>query len=200
MRFRCLRKGFCCRRYWIPVTHLDLARIIHFAKVDLEEIIDLKSVDIYGNYPQIPQALIDGKPHYLSLKERDDGSCIFLDPSTGSCRVHSVKPLVCRFYPFTYRIAGDQIIVTVAEGAVGACPGLVDDDAPMDPRIVEEVKRLAKIHLFEVGLWKAACIEWNRAGGGTRREFIEYLRRLIERDKGLALGADTYESVYGAHR
>lgn len=200
MRFRCLRKGLCCKRYWIPVTHLDLARILEFVNMSLEELIDLKSVEVYGNYPQIPQVLVNGRLYYLSLRDREDGSCIFLDEEKGVCLIHPAKPIVCRFYPFTYKIAGDEIVVTVSEGAVGACPGLVDDDGPIDAKIVEEVRKLARIHMFEVGLWKAACIEWNRYGGGDEKSFLQYLRKLIERDRALATQLSSHESVYEVHR
>ncbi|NPA96812.1 MAG: YkgJ family cysteine cluster protein [Crenarchaeota archaeon] len=186
MRFRCLKRGFCCRRYWIPVTHLDIARISSYLGVDAAEVVDLKPVRIYGSYPQIPTVLVDGEPQYLALRDREDGSCILLDPSSGKCAVHDVKPLVCRFYPFTYRLEGGEVRVVVAEGAIGSCPGLVDDDAPIPQRVVEEVRRLAERHMFEIALWRAACIEWNRGGGGSREQFLEFLRSLIERDRVFA--------------
>ncbi len=187
MRFRCLRKGFCCRRYWIPVTHLDIARIRSFTGLPVRELVDLKPVRVYGRYPQIPTIIVDGEPRYLSLRDRDDGTCAFLDLEKGTCRIHPVKPLVCRFYPFTYRVEGSEIVVTVAEGAIGSCPGLVDDDAPIPLDVVEYVKRLAERHMFELALWRAACIEWNRGGGGSREEFLRFLEALVERDARLAL-------------
>jgi len=186
MRFRCLKRGFCCRRYWIPVTHLDVARISSYLGISVAEVVDLKPVRIYGSYPQIPTVLIDGEPHYLSLRDREDGSCSFLDLDSGKCLVHPVKPLVCRFYPFTYRLEKGEIRVVVAEGAIGSCPGLVDDDAPIPQHAVEEIRKLAERHMFEIALWRAACIEWNRGGGGSRSQFLKFLELVVERDRGLA--------------
>jgi uncharacterized protein len=45
----------------------------------------------------------------LSLKERADGACDFLDPA-GRCRIYAARPKQCRDFPHGWRVEG--------------CPGL----------------------------------------------------------------------------
>lgn len=45
----------------------------------------------------------------LSLKERPDGACEFLD-SAGACRIYAARPRQCRDFPHRWSVAG--------------CPGL----------------------------------------------------------------------------
>jgi Fe-S-cluster containining protein len=40
----------------------------------------------------------------LSLAERDDGTCVFLDPE--GCRIEAAKPLQCRDFPLRWNEPG----------------------------------------------------------------------------------------------
>jgi len=49
----------------------------------------------------------------LSLTEKDDGSCIFLD-ADNACRIQAVKPKQCRDFPLSWQFEGFERI----------CPGV----------------------------------------------------------------------------
>ncbi len=83
--FRCLYCLDCCRGRHV---YLTLADIVRLAKS--------------GNDPQdfVTFSVEGDKIRFvLSVREWDLG-CVFHDPETGKCRVHKVRPLICRIYPF----------------------------------------------------------------------------------------------------
>lgn len=162
--FKCRLDGSCCKKYWIPVTHLDLWRLYYYGGVvDLENYVRLAESSDPGSDPK--PVLFNGEYKRLALAERGDG-CVFLE--NGECRVHPYKPLVCRFYPFVYYVKEDvDIGINVNEKAVGECPGLVLDDKPIDPFIVEYLKRVARIRVLELKLWSRVAEEWSRLHGSS---------------------------------
>jgi len=121
--FKCRLDGSCCKKYWIPVTHLDLWRLYYYGGiVDLENYVRLAESSDPGSDPK--PVLFNGEYKHLALAERGDG-CVFLE--NGKCQVHSYKPLVCRFYPFVYYVKEDgDIGIDVNEKAVGECRFSVD--------------------------------------------------------------------------
>jgi Fe-S-cluster containining protein len=118
----------------------------------------------------------------LALAERGEG-CVFLEG--GRCRVHSFKPLVCRFYPFVYVVRGDgEVDIEVNERAVGECPGLVLDDRPIDPEIADYLRRVARARIAELKLWSEVAEEWSKDYGrdSDLDELLNYLLRRARRD------------------
>jgi Fe-S-cluster containining protein len=45
-------------------------------------------------------------PYVCRVKKTSEGKCVFLSGET--CTVYSVRPLVCRFYPFELKPAGNK--------------------------------------------------------------------------------------------
>ncbi len=95
--FVCQRCGACCR--W-PGSVLLEAADVAAAAAALEmapgEFID-KHADLARNRAQ------------LTLKEKPDGACEFLD-ADGRCRIYAARPKQCRDFPHGWQVDG--------------CPGL----------------------------------------------------------------------------
>ena len=85
VRFCCLYCLDCCRGRHVYLTLKDIERIAK-AGHDPEDFVTLS---------------VEGKGirFVLSLREWDLG-CVFHDPETGKCRIHEVRPIICRIYPF----------------------------------------------------------------------------------------------------
>lgn len=71
---------------------------------------------------------IPGHAPLLRIRKRRDGACGFLSPE-GLCRIHEVlgadrKPLSCRLFPFRFRQAGEDTVVTVSF----ACPTVIANE------------------------------------------------------------------------
>jgi Fe-S-cluster containining protein len=179
--FRCRLDGCCCTRFWIPVTHLDLWRLYHYGGFrDLTGLVRFVDADDPDAEPK--PILFNGRYVHLALAERG-GGCVFLEG--GRCRVHSFKPLVCRFYPFVYVVRGDgEVDIEVNERAVSECPGLVLDDRPIDPGIADYLRRVARARIAELKLWSEAAEEWSRdyGRGSDLDELLDYLLRRARGD------------------
>jgi hypothetical protein len=76
VRFTCTLCGECCRRYWIPVTHIDVARIAEFTGMKPRDFLALFPKDMAADWDEPVIKLRDGE-YYLVLKKRLDGTCIF---------------------------------------------------------------------------------------------------------------------------
>jgi len=105
--FRCTLCGDCCRGYGgTYVRREDIAAIARFLAMD-------------------PAVFIDGfcrlsGGRYL-LAQRADGYCIFWDTV---CRIHPVKPRMCRRWPFIESVVRDAFNWKIM---AAACPGMRTD-------------------------------------------------------------------------
>jgi uncharacterized protein len=91
--FRCRRCGACCR--WPGSVLLDDADLASAAKaLGMEEMVFIQScTELAANRAQ------------LTLRERDDGACLFLEDS-GTCRIYAARPRQCRDFPRGWRVEG----------------------------------------------------------------------------------------------
>lgn len=91
--FRCLRCGACCR--WegpVRVNEEEVKAIAAF--LGIEEELFIKEYTVLAP---------DRKS--LSLLEKEDGSCLYLDEEKG-CLIQEVKPLQCREFPYKWSFPG----------------------------------------------------------------------------------------------
>jgi Fe-S-cluster containining protein len=118
--FQCQQCGDCCAgRGGIFVRPEEVAAMAAFLKMDEEEF----------------------RSRYLessSMGTRlgiSDGFCVFMEDHR--CRVHPVKPFICRQWPFLPALLVDA---EEFEAAKGACPGINPECSHED--FVEESRKL----------------------------------------------------------
>jgi len=172
--FRCRLDGSCCRKFWIPVIHLDLWRLYYYGGYyDLENYVRLIECSDPSSDPK--PLLFNSEYKHLALTEHNNG-CVFLE--NGKCKVRPYKPLVCRFYPFVYvEKESGEIEIEVNERAVGECPGLLINDKPIEPVIADYLKKIAKIRILELKLWGRVVEDWNREHGrsSSLSKLVDYV-------------------------
>jgi len=118
--FRCRMCGDCCRGYGGTfISSDDIGAIASY--------LQLAPDDFTARYCRR-----SGKR--LVLGQRDDGYCIFWDQL---CRIHPVKPRMCRLWPFI-----ESVLVDAENWKIMAtcCPGMRTDIPP--DRIQACVRRL----------------------------------------------------------
>ncbi|HRR32622.1 MAG TPA: YkgJ family cysteine cluster protein [Kiritimatiellia bacterium] len=84
--FRCRQCGACCR---VP-------GYVALESRETEAIADFLGLDVYAFTEAYTHLTWNRRD--LSLIEREDGGCIFLEPDN-SCRIQPVKPKQCRGFP-----------------------------------------------------------------------------------------------------
>jgi uncharacterized protein len=87
--FSCRRCGFCC----------SLSGFVLLEAGEAERIAAFLGIGVY-EFTERYACLSIGRRH-LSLTEREDGACIFLDDDR-RCRIQPVKPVQCRRFPFAW--------------------------------------------------------------------------------------------------
>ncbi|AVX21741.1 MULTISPECIES: YkgJ family cysteine cluster protein [Carboxydocella] len=89
---QCKGCDLCCYER-IPLTYIDVLVLYRH---------------LHGQYPAPAQLLsflnshayiyVQGRAVDISLARDEQGACIFLDQTTGTCRVYQARPLVCQTY------------------------------------------------------------------------------------------------------
>lgn len=106
--FQCQQCGECCRgKGGIILTDTEIVILAKYLHIPVEE--------FRCQYVE-PSALGP------TLRTDDAGMCIF--NHNGLCRVHPVKPRICREWPFLPAILADPEELELAKGA---CPGIAPD-------------------------------------------------------------------------
>lgn len=106
--FECQHCGECCRgQGGIILTESEIMTLAAFLKITAEE---------FRRHYVEPSALGP------SLRTGADGVCIL--NQDGLCRVHPVKPRICRTWPFLPAILADPEELALAKDA---CPGIDPD-------------------------------------------------------------------------
>lgn len=105
--FECKKCGDCCNGYGGTfVSQEDILRIAEFIREDPERFIE-------------KYCRMSGRRHVLAQAE--SGYCVFWD---GLCRIHPVKPWMCRIWPFI-----PSVLIDIDNWRIMAtcCPGMRTD-------------------------------------------------------------------------
>ncbi|MDD3581026.1 MAG: YkgJ family cysteine cluster protein [Desulfobacca sp.] len=106
--FECQQCGECCRgRGGILVSDAEIARLAGFLR--------LSEAEFHSQY-------VESSPLGPNLRTNAEGVCIL--NQEGRCRVHPVKPKICREWPFLPAILADPEELELAKEA---CPGIAPD-------------------------------------------------------------------------
>ena len=105
--FKCVQCGDCCKGYGGTfVTEKDIEAIAGYMKIDPKRFVE-EYCQVSGGKPVIAQG--------------EDGYCVFWDKL---CQIHSVKPRMCRQWPFI-----ESVLVDINNWRImaGLCPGICTD-------------------------------------------------------------------------
>jgi len=130
VRFECQRCAKCCG----DSSHRG--RNILLLESEIRQI-----SDTMGLRPlSFASPSLSTQPYRYRMKKRG-GKCVFLDGK--ACRIYNIRPLICRFYPFSLKKGNNGYRFEVSE----ECPGiglgktLVPEEFE---RMLEEAQRLLR--------------------------------------------------------
>lgn len=113
-RFKCKRcAAFCCRLGGPKLSQKDIERIEE-AGYNMKDFLEPVESEFKG------ESVMRG-----SLKNREDGVCIFLKSleknNRFECSIYNIRPVLCRLYPFDFEKVGS---ITVLLKFIPCCRGL----------------------------------------------------------------------------
>jgi Fe-S-cluster containining protein len=106
--FRCVKCGICCGDTKEKVRHVLLLTP------------EAKQVSKATLQPTSRFAVkIEGRePYRYEMRKNKEGKCVFLE--NNYCTIYSIRPLICRFYPFELNSYGGKYSFRFSE----ECPGI----------------------------------------------------------------------------
>jgi len=182
VEFSCTLCGECCLLYWVPVTAHDAARIFKYTGLRPRDFLALFPKEQAGEWSTSEILLKDGY-YYLVLRKGLNGRCVFLRQLNGRriCSVYKVRPLTCRFYPFTYWREDNVVVLGLHADAEGFCEGIgrgIPHEFSVEYEAVVKSSR-------ERAFFESMIRRWNglvrlRLVEGTLNDFFEFLEGEVE--------------------
>jgi Fe-S-cluster containining protein len=96
VHFKCLRCALCCG------DTKNRERAILLMKIEAEYIVQKTSKSL----KDFAEKIRGYQPYVYRMKKTADGKCVFLNGN--SCTIYSIRPLICRFYPFQLESFGNN--------------------------------------------------------------------------------------------
>ena len=134
VRFRCQRCTTCCGDTETRVRHILLLRL-EAERISREALKPIReiAVKIVGHEPDV----------FEMRKTAREGKCIFL--AENQCMIYTLRPLVCRFYPFELKTAKNG---THKFGYTEECKG-IGKGKQLDKTYFEDLFQLVNDQLSE---------------------------------------------------
>ncbi|MFX0082755.1 MAG: YkgJ family cysteine cluster protein [Candidatus Hodarchaeota archaeon] len=149
LKFACTRCGNCCtdRNTLVNVTYLDIGRIINSLNLDLKESLEIFGFYIYDkalNNIILEKMVIspietEKGLAFIGLMKNNRGECYFYDKKNQKCLIYSLRPLLCKSFPFSFIqlnnnnfITEGRIQIIYTEKAKKYCPGIGNNAPPID--------------------------------------------------------------------
>jgi Fe-S-cluster containining protein len=193
LSFRCTGCGNCCKEPLLPLTDVDLQRIVERTGDDPEEVvvwIDRWGIDM-DDEPEAFVSLRQGRR--VMVLRHQHSRCRYLG-SDNRCTIYSSRPLGCRIYPFdpTFSRSGELRRLKVIH-AVEECPYELDgkNDVATLYRLHERYEAGLKTYKERVAYWNSAQRRRKRLGRAaqTAREFLAFLGIGAQGQRAAALRA-----------
>lgn len=147
LKFICTRCGNCCtdKDTIVNVTYLDILRLSKGLKLNLRETLDIIGFYVFGKgLTKITREQMVISPvetekglAFPGLLKKEHSECFFYDSKEKKCKVHKIRPMFCRTFPFTFKMSTikenenkKEIKIFYTEKAKLYCPG-IGSDAPI---------------------------------------------------------------------
>jgi Fe-S-cluster containining protein len=157
----CLRCGRCCTGFGVCVTPFDILRLSEAAALNAESFV-MAIPEPPERERTEPAVIIDGKSSLIVLRWAGppERKCIFYSQS--GCTAYASRPMLCRTYPF--KNENGKLAITKSR----ACPRAWIPSGPEGYRADNEK------YAIELSRYGKIAQEWNRGGGGTLLDFLEF--------------------------
>lgn len=185
VRFKCVQCGECCREksFIITITHKDAVRLVNHLKCNPKELI-MKYVGFYQVRKEFENKLVfpaistyRGNA-FLGLRKKNDGSCLFLGDDN-LCEIYIDRPMVCRSFPFTFRVKDGWLSWGLMAKAEEICPGLGKGET-VSKKILE---KMGKEIIGELEEYQKIVSVWNSQAEAEKLDPLLLLATFFEETK-----------------
>ncbi|MGB9914198.1 MAG: YkgJ family cysteine cluster protein [Candidatus Bathyarchaeales archaeon] len=130
VRFRCIRCGVCCGD-----TEVKTRRILLLSE-------EAERIGVATAQSIVKFAVkVEGKEPYSYEMKKKEGKCVFFENC--GCRIYSVRPLICRFYPFELKCVADGRYTFLY---TSECKG-INKGAVLSKNYFKKLFRLARLRM-----------------------------------------------------
>lgn len=176
--FRCTECGNCCKDPILPLTDVDVKRIMAGTGDSPDDIIkwvDRNAIDM-DDEPEAFVMLRQGKRVMTMRQGR--GGCRYLG-ADDRCNIYSIRPLGCRAFPFDPTFKRDGTLRRLKLIQATDCRYELDGHNDVD-----EMRQLHERYDAATNDYQDRVAEWNRAqrrrrrqgkAAQTAREFLEFI-------------------------
>jgi Fe-S-cluster containining protein len=135
VRFGCIKCGICCG------DTKEKERHILVLKREADQI----AASTGQSVSKFAKKVGGKKPYFYELRKAEDGKCVFLRKN--QCVIYSLRPLVCRFYPFELGAFGNG---RYKFQHTGECPG-IGKGTELEASYFRQLFQLANVQLRLAG-------------------------------------------------
>ncbi len=133
-------------RFELLLPDVDLYKIIAFYQVDEDD-------DKLEKRLMSPKIFLKQGEIFLGL-QKIDGKCVFLEEN--NCKIYDFRPPICRSFPYTFQIRGDELFWGYTGKGKDYCPGINESKTEK-----KELEQLASFMLEESKEFQQLITIWN---------------------------------------
>ena len=148
-KFQCINCGGCCsdQNTIVNVTYKDILAIKNGLKLSLEETLETLGFYIFEKPPTsenlkkmvVPPIETENGLAFIGLLKDRSGGCIFHESEKNKCKIYTLRPMICRTFPFSFRIHLDkkdkekrEIEIYLTDKGYEYCKGVNNDFPPIN--------------------------------------------------------------------
>ena len=124
-RFQCINCGNCCtdKNTIVNMSYNDILLIKNGLKLNIDETLEILGFYVFENTPTnqelkkmvVPPIFTENGLAFVGLLKNNLGECVFYDREKKKCKIYMLRPMICRTFPFSFKIIIDSKVKEMKE-------------------------------------------------------------------------------------
>ncbi|MBY9006251.1 MAG: YkgJ family cysteine cluster protein [Candidatus Lokiarchaeota archaeon] len=141
LRFECVRCGKCCidKNTIVNITYFDIIRLYTKLKLNIDELIHILGFYIFKQSLSkeflskmvISPVNTEKGSAFVGLRKLENHHCFFFNDKNKECKIHNIRPDICRAFPFSFfNNKNQEINIIYTEKGKQYCVG-INENSPI---------------------------------------------------------------------